>query len=115
MPQNVPQYGRSHKQSHGTPVASSGATIQGEIVSIYADYNHPLLQLKRVLPWEALYEIMTRHWRRAGKNTDGRPGFPGDVALCVRLVVLMGSWSLGVKRVIRYKPAATTSLPTQVR
>jgi hypothetical protein len=76
-------------QSHGTPVASPGATGQGEIVSISVDYNHPLLQLKRALPWEALYEIMTRHWRRAGKNTDGRPGLPWDVALYVPLVVLM--------------------------
>jgi hypothetical protein len=52
-------------------------------------YNHPLLQLKRALPWEALGEVMTRHWRRAGKNTDGRPGLPWDVALYVPLIVLM--------------------------
>jgi hypothetical protein len=32
---------------------------------------------------------MTRHWRRAGKNTDGGPGLPWDVALYVPLVVLM--------------------------
>jgi hypothetical protein len=32
---------------------------------------------------------MTRHWRRAGKNTDGRPGLSWDVALYVPLVVLM--------------------------
>jgi hypothetical protein len=32
---------------------------------------------------------MTRHWRRAGKNTDGRPGLPWDVALYVPLIVLM--------------------------
>src|SRR5215469_1426109 len=76
-------------QSHGTPVASPGATGQGEIVSISVDYNHPLLQLKRALPWEALCEVMTRHWRQAGKNTDGRPGLPWDVALYVPLVVLM--------------------------
>jgi hypothetical protein len=37
-------------------------------------YNHPLLRLKRTLPWEALCEVMTRHWRQAGKNIDGRPG-----------------------------------------
>ena len=58
-------------------------------VSIYVDHNHPLLQLKRALPWEALFEVMTRHWRQAGKNTDGRPGLPWDVALYVPLVVLM--------------------------
>jgi hypothetical protein len=77
------------EQSHCTPVASPGATEKGEIVSIYVDHNHPLLQLKRALPWEALGEIMTRHWRRAGKNTDGRPGLPWNVALYVPLVVLM--------------------------
>jgi len=32
---------------------------------------------------------MTRHWRQAGKNTDGRPGLPWDVSLYVPLVVLM--------------------------
>jgi hypothetical protein len=53
------------------------------------DANHRLLQLKRVLPWEALFEIMGRHWRQAGKNTDGRPGLPWDVSLYVPLVVLM--------------------------
>jgi len=76
-------------QSHCTPGASPEATAQGETVSIYVDYNHPLLQLKRALPWEALCEVMTRHWRRAGKNTDGRPGLAWDVALYVPLVVLM--------------------------
>ena len=65
------------------------ATANGEIVSIYVAYNHPLLQLKRALPWEALFEVMTCHWRRAGKNIDGRPGLPWDVALYVPLIVLM--------------------------
>src|SRR5215471_10899180 len=49
----------------------------------------PLLQLKRALPWAELTTVMTRHWRRAGKNTDGRPGLPWDVALYVPLVVVM--------------------------
>ena len=75
--------------SHCTPKISREATAQGETVSIYVDYNHPLLQLKRALPWEALFEVMTRHWRQAGKNTDGRPGLSWDVALYVPLVVLM--------------------------
>jgi hypothetical protein len=52
-------------------------------------YHHPLLQLKRALPWEALFEVMTRHWRQAGKNTDGRPGLAWAVTLYVPLVVLM--------------------------
>ena len=75
--------------SHCTPEVSPEATAQGETVSIYVDYNHPLLQLKRALPWEALFAVMTRHWRQAGKNTDGRPGLAWDVALYVPLVVLM--------------------------
>ena len=75
--------------NHCTPGVCPGATAQGETVSIYVAYNHPLLQLKRALPWEALVEVMTRYWRRAGKNTEGRPGWPWDVALYVPLVVLM--------------------------
>jgi hypothetical protein len=75
--------------NHWTPGVCPGATAQGETVSISGAYHHPLLQLKRALPWEALVEVMTRYWRRAGKNTDGRPGLPWDVALYVPLVVLM--------------------------
>ena len=66
-----------------------GASANGETVSIYVPLNHPLLQLKRALPWDALSEVMERQWRRAGKNTDGRPGLPWDVALYVPLMVLM--------------------------
>jgi len=66
-----------------------GASVHGETVQVYVAHNHPLLQLKRALPWEALCEVMTRHWRRAGKNTDGHPGLPWDVALYVPLIVLM--------------------------
>jgi hypothetical protein len=61
----------------------------GEIVSIYVDHNHPLLQLKRALPWATLFEVMPRRWAAAGKNTDGRPGLPWDVSLYGPLVVLM--------------------------
>src|SRR5262249_59696274 len=59
------------------------------IVSIAVNPNHPLLQLQGALPWEALCEVMTRHWRRAGKNTEGGPGLPWDVALYVPVIVLM--------------------------
>jgi len=74
---------------HATPGVCSETSAHGETVSIYVDYHHPLLQLKRALPWEALFEVMRRHWQQAGKNTDGRPGLPWDVALYVPLVVLM--------------------------
>ena len=77
------------ERAHCTPGVCPGATANGESVQVYVAYNQPLLQLKRALPWEALSEVMTRHWRRAGKNTDGRPGLPWDVSLYVPLVVLM--------------------------
>ena len=78
-------------EEHGdcTSGVCPGASTNGETVAIYVPYNHPLLQLKRALPWEALFEVMTRHWRRAGKNTEGRPGLAWDVTLYVPLVVLM--------------------------
>jgi hypothetical protein len=77
------------ERGHCTSGVGPDATANGEIVSISVDDNHRLLQLKRALPWEALFEIMMRHWQRAGKNTDGRPGLPWDVSLYVPLVVLM--------------------------
>ena len=61
----------------------------GETVSLYVPSHHPLLQLQRALPWEALAAVMTRHWRRAGKNVDGHPSLAWDIALYVPLVVLM--------------------------
>jgi hypothetical protein len=77
------------ERSHCTPGVGPGTSENGEIVPVYVDYDHPLLQLKRALPWEALFEVMTRHWREAGKNTDGRPGLSWDVSLYGPLVVLM--------------------------
>jgi hypothetical protein len=77
------------EQDHCTLGLCPGPTENGAIVSIAVHSTHPLLQLRRALPWEALCEVMTRHWRRAGKNTDGGPGLPWDVALYVPLVVLM--------------------------
>src|ERR671923_2094857 len=85
----APQEHIMEEHSDCTSGVCPGASANGELVSIYVDYHHPLLQLKRALPWEALYEVMTCHWRQAGKNTDGRPGLPWDVALYVPLVVLM--------------------------
>ena len=72
-----------------TPGVCAGATVTGEMVSIYVEPNHPLLQLKRALPWATLFEVMTRRWAAAGKNTAGRPGLPWDVSLYGPLVVLM--------------------------
>lgn len=69
--------------------AASAPGKEGEIVSIYVDGRHPLLQLKRALPWPAIREVMVRWWRAAGKNVDGRPGQSWPVSLYVPLVVLM--------------------------
>lgn len=77
------------EQGHCTPGVCPGTSAHGVTVSLYVHCNHPRLQLKRALPWDALFEVMRRHWQRAGKNTDGRPGLPWDVALYVPLVVLM--------------------------
>jgi hypothetical protein len=77
------------EQDHCTLGLCPATTENGAIVSIAVKPTHPLLQLQRALPWEALGEVMTRHWRRAGKNTDGGPGLPWDMALYVPLVVLM--------------------------
>jgi len=77
------------EHGHCTSGVCPGASANGETVSIYVDHNHPLLRLKRAVPWDALFEVMGRHWRRAGKNTDGRPGLSWDMALYVPLVVLM--------------------------
>src|SRR5262252_3561601 len=78
-------------EEHGdcTSGVCPGARGNGETVSLYVPYHHPLLQLQRALPWETLAEVMTRHWRRAGKNVDGHPGLAWDIALYVPLVVLM--------------------------
>ena len=77
------------ERCHSTPVVCPGATEKGETVSIYVDSHHPLLQLKRALPWAALFEVMTRRWAAAGKNIAGGPGLPWEVSLYVPLVVLM--------------------------
>ena len=49
----------------GTPVMS------GAWVSIFVGDDHPLLQLKQALDWDAIQAVMVTHWRAAGKNVDG--------------------------------------------
>lgn len=72
-----------------TPADDSLPVPTGEIVSIFVAYDHPLLQLKRALDWDQIYQVMTHHWRAAGKNVDGGPGQPWPVLLYVPLLVLM--------------------------
>jgi hypothetical protein len=74
-----------HRMPEVCPEASSTA----QLVQIEVSPTHPLLVLKRALPWEAIREAMTRHWREHGKNVDGGPGLPWDISLYVPLVVLM--------------------------
>ena len=47
------------ERAHCTPGGCPGATAPGEIVQVYVAHHHPLLQLKRALPWEVLCEVMT--------------------------------------------------------
>src|SRR6266550_1824128 len=74
---------------HSMPEACSEASPTVQLVQIEVSPTHPLLLLKRALPWDTLTEVMTRHWRQHGKNVDGGPGLPWDVSLYVPLVVLM--------------------------
>jgi hypothetical protein len=74
---------------HSTPEVCPETSASVKTVSIEVCPSHPLLLLKRALPWDALTEVMTRHWRHHHKNVDGGPGLPWDVSLYVPLVVLM--------------------------
>src|SRR2546423_12787646 len=74
---------------HRMPETCPEASSPPQLVQIEVSPTHPLLLLKRALPWEAITEAMTRHWREHGKNVDGGPGLPWDVSLYVPLVVLM--------------------------
>src|SRR6516164_7334371 len=74
---------------HFMPEACPETSETVQTVSIEVDPNHPLLQLKRALPWDALFQVMTVHWRQAGKNVDGGPGLSWEVSLYGPLVVLM--------------------------
>lgn len=61
----------------------------GEMVSIFGHYDHPLLELKRVLDGGQLEAAMVRHWQKAGKNVAGGCGLSFPVSFYVRLLVLM--------------------------
>jgi hypothetical protein len=71
------------------PETCTAASLTAQLVQIEVSPTPPLLLLKQALPWEAITEVMTRHWREHGKNVDGGPGLPWDVSLYVPLVVLM--------------------------
>jgi hypothetical protein len=75
--------------SHCMPELCPEASSTTQLVQIEVSPTHPLLVLKRALPWEAITEAMTRHWRAHGTNVDGGAGLPWDVSLYGPLVVLM--------------------------
>ena len=81
--------GASHHPELNSFLSTETLEKEGEIVSIYVEFNHPLLQLKRALPWKAIQEVMVRRWRAAGKNVDGRPRQSWDFSLYVPIMVLM--------------------------
>jgi hypothetical protein len=54
--------------SHCMPELCPEASSSTQLVQIEVSRAHPLLVLKRALPWEAITEAMTRHWRVHGKN-----------------------------------------------
>jgi hypothetical protein len=101
----APQAPILKEQAHGTLGLCPATTANGAIVSSAVNPTHPLLQRKRALPWEALCEVMTRHWRRAGKNIGGGPGLPWDVALDVPCVVLLWVKNLNARAMAAYRAA----------
>jgi hypothetical protein len=75
--------------SHCMPESCLETSQRVQTVQVEVALDHPLLLLKRALPWGALTEVMRRHWRESGQNVDGGPGLPWDTSLYVPLVVLM--------------------------
>jgi hypothetical protein len=75
--------------SYSMPKTCPAASAPSQLVQIEVSPTHPLLLLQRALPWDAITEVMTRHWRQHGKNVDGGRGLPWDVSLYMPLVVLM--------------------------
>jgi hypothetical protein len=77
------------ERNDSTAAASATPSVCGESVTIFVPDDHPLLQLKRALKWEAITGVMVKHWRKAGRNVAGGPGLPWPVSLYVPLLVLM--------------------------
>ena len=69
--------------THSTVEACPEASAEVQRVQVEVSLTHLLLLLKAALPWEALTEAMTRHWRDHGKNVDGGPGLPWGIFVLV--------------------------------
>jgi len=83
-------------------LTSNAPVVSGTMVSIFVPDDHPLLRLKRALDWNAITEVMSKYWRKAGKNLDGRRGQPWPVQLYVPLLVLMWVESLHSRQMEKY-------------
>ena len=77
------------ERNNSTAAAGATPRVCGKPVTIFVPDDHPLLQLKRALKWEAITTVMVKHWRQAGKNVDGGPGKPWPTELYTPLLVLM--------------------------
>lgn len=88
--------------AHCTPDPRAVPEFPSSLVSIFVASNHPLLQLKRALDWQALQAVMVRHWRAAGKNVEGRPGLPWPVSWYVPLLVLRAVKALSARQMEEY-------------
>lgn len=73
---------------HSTTTDCTVPEPKGQLVSIFVNFDHPLLQLHRALDWQAIQDLMVLHWRQHGKNVDGRRGLPWPVSFYVHLLVL---------------------------
>jgi tellurite resistance protein len=64
--------------------------VNGEWVSIFVGDDHPLLQLKQALDWEAIKTEMSNRWRAAGRHVSaGGRGRYWPVHFYAPLLVLM--------------------------
>ena len=90
------------EQCNSTFAAAPSPLPNGQVVSIIVANDHPLLQLKRAWNWEAIKAVMVKHWRKAGRNVDGGPGWPWPVDLYVPLLVWMGVKTLDSRQMEHY-------------
>ena len=90
------------EQRNSTSAAAPSPLPDGHVVSIRVANDHPLLQLKRALNWEAIKAVIVKHWRKAGRNVDGGPGLPWPVDLYVPLLALMSVKTLGSRQMEHY-------------
>lgn len=90
------------EQRNFTSVVAPLPLPDGHVVSIRVASDHPLLQLKRALNWEAIKAVMAQYWRKAGRNVEGGRGLPWPVDLYVPLLVLMSVKTLDSRQMEHY-------------